>query len=372
MRVEGWTLSDVQIAVLGGGVSGLNVARVLSAAGVSFQLLEARSRLGGRVLTVDGTGTETGDGYDLGPSWFWPRLQPVVGGLAEELGLASFPQSSDGDVVFERMSREPARRYAAVGQEPESMRFAGGSATLVRALAGTVPEDRVHLHVTVTGLELVEGGVRLTHRDGSGSERSIVAEYVVAALPPRLLEASIDFAPTLPRATSALWRGTPTWMAAQAKFFALYDSPFWLSAGLSGTAQSMVGPMLEMHDATTQSGGAALFGFLGVSPVERKSMGEQVLTDACVAQFARIFGPEAQTPAATILKDWATDPLTATVDDPRSSGHPSSAASWVHGPWADRLMLAGSEASPHEAGYLAGAIEASDLVATELRRRLRM
>ncbi|HET8601816.1 MAG TPA: FAD-dependent oxidoreductase [Segeticoccus sp.] len=363
-------MDNTQVAVVGGGVSGLNVARLLTAGGVSFELFEARDRLGGRVLTVDGSGAVSEDGYDLGPSWFWPRLQPGIGGLVEELGIASFPQSSDGDVIFERMSREPAQRYAGIRQEPETMRFVGGSAALVAGLAGKVPHDRVRLSSTVMGLQLGGGGVRLTYRDGSGSERSVNAEYVVAALPPRLLEATIGLAPAVPPQNALLWRGTPTWMAAQAKFFALYDSPFWLGAALSGTAQSMVGPMLEMHDATTQSGGAALFGFVGVGPVERQSMGEQALTDACLAQFARIFGPEAQTPTATILKDWATDPLTATTDDTTSSGHPSSAPSWVNGPWADRLVLAGSEASPHEAGYLAGAIEASALAATDIRRRL--
>jgi monoamine oxidase len=159
-------------------------------------------------------------------------------------------------------------------------------------------------------------------------------------------------------------------MAGQAKFFALYDTPFWLADGLSGTAQSMVGPMLEMHDATTASGGAALFGFLGMSPAQRQAAGEQALTQACIGQFERIFGPKAGKPTATLFKDWAADPLTATADDLVSGGHPAPAPSWVHGPWADRLVLAGSETSPTEAGYLAGAVEASGLAAEELYRRL--
>jgi monoamine oxidase len=58
-------------------------------------------------------------------------------------------------------------------------------------------------------------------------------------------------------------------VASHAKFFALYDRSFWLEAGYSGTAESMVGPMAEIHDATTRSGHAALFGFLGVGAAER-------------------------------------------------------------------------------------------------------
>jgi monoamine oxidase len=160
-------------------------------------------------------------------------------------------------------------------------------------------------------------------------------------------------------------------MAAQAKFFALYERPFWLQAGLSGTAQSMVGPLLEIHDATTSSGRAALFGFVGVGPAERRTMGDVALADACLAQLERIFGPEARTPTATLIKDWAADPLTATPDDLTSGGHPAPAPAWVHGPWADRLVLAGSEVSPSEAGYLAGAVEASTIAAADVCRRLR-
>ena len=360
----------VQVAVIGGGISGLNLARMLSAAGISFELLEARDRLGGRVLTVNGAGVPGDDGYDLGPSWFWPRLQPTIGALIEELGLASFVQSSDGDVVFERMSREPPQRYSGVRQTPETMRLSGGSAALVRALATDLPGHRVHLNTSVTGLALREDGVTVDCRNGAGVEHPIDAEYVAAAMPPRLLEATISFRPEPEPETAALWRGTPTWMAGQAKFFALYDTPFWLAAGLSGTAQSMVGPMLEMHDATTESGGAALFGFLGMSPTQRQAVGEQELIEACITQFERIFGPEAGRPTATLFKDWAADPLTATADDPVSSGHPTPAPSWIQGPWADRLILAGSEASPNEAGYLAGAIEASNLASAELHRRL--
>lgn len=132
-------MSDVPVAVIGGGVAGLNAARLLGRAGLDVLLLEARDRLGGRVHTVDPSGTASDDGFDLGPSWFWPQVQPALASLVDELGLASVAQQSDGDVVFERMSREPTQRYSGGGQETHSMRLVGGSAALVRALAHAVP-----------------------------------------------------------------------------------------------------------------------------------------------------------------------------------------------------------------------------------------
>jgi monoamine oxidase len=360
----------MQVAVIGGGVAGLNAARLLHQAGVDVRLFEARDRLGGRVLTVDSTGAPAEDGFDLGPSWFWPRLQPAIAALVEELGLASFGQRSDGDVVFERMSREPAQRYSSPAQEPQSMRLVGGSAALVRALAGTLGDTTVHLGTSVTALELRPDRVRLTLAHRNGWKETVEAEQIVAALPPRLLRATVRLSPEPPSETTDLWAATPTWMAPHAKFLALYQRPFWLEAGYSGTAQSMVGPLLEIHDATTRSGRAALLGFLGVGAEERRRIGERALTEACVRQFARLFGPEAETPTATLYQDWAADPLTATPDDPSSTGHPIPASSWVHGPWSARLALAGSESSPTEAGYLAGAVEASHLAVADLLRRL--
>ena len=105
-----------------------------------LQLFEARDRLGGRILTVDATGAPSDDGFDLGPSWIWPRMQPAFAALAHELGLPTFGHTSAGDVVFERMSREPPQRYAGPTQEPQSMRLAWGTAALVSAMAPTIHE----------------------------------------------------------------------------------------------------------------------------------------------------------------------------------------------------------------------------------------
>jgi hypothetical protein len=46
--------------------------------------------------------------------------------------------------------------------------------------------------------------VRLTLRDTNGGVQTIDAEHVIAALPPRLLQGSVDFTPGLPPDTSAL------------------------------------------------------------------------------------------------------------------------------------------------------------------------
>ncbi|MBB2836823.1 UNVERIFIED_ORG: monoamine oxidase [Rhizobium etli] len=349
-----------QVAVVGGGLAGLCAARALNSKGIDFLLLEARDRLGGRILTSDEHGISSDDGFDLGPSWFWPLMQPDMADLVLELGLPSFSQNNDGDVIFERMSREGPQRYRPVEQQGKSLRLTGGSAALVRALEGEIPADRIQLKSYVSAMVLTGDGVEITSNAPEGVAAVIHAQQVICALPPRLLEANVTFTPQQDQSTLARWRDTPTWMAPHAKFFAIYDRPFWRDGGLSGTAQSMVGPMVEMHDATLADGKAALFGFIGTGADQRAALGEEVLNKACLAQFGRIFGAGALEPRSTILKDWAADPLTATSRDRVAAGHLGAEdTNWVSGPWSRRLAMAGSETSAIEPGFLAGAVAAA-------------
>jgi monoamine oxidase len=356
------------LLIVGGGLAGLTAARRLHRAGVALRLLEGRQRLGGRILSVDASGAVATDGFDLGPSWFWPGSQPALNALLTELGLTAFPQNSEGDIVVHRMTREEPRRYRLSAQQAlQSMRLAGGSGALVQALAADLPADSIRLGARVTHVtrDALSVQVRLTTASGSETMR---ASHVLFAVPPRLLEATVTFSPALDAATAERWRATPTWMASHAKVFALYEEPFWREAGLSGTAQSMAGPLVEIHDATTASGQAALFGFVGVPAELRAAVGEKALVAAAIQQLVRLFGPQAVSPSGTLFKDWAADPLTATHADRLGGGPPVVANSqpWVGEAWRDRVSLAGSETADFEPGYLAGAVDAAERAVADI------
>ncbi|MFC6623880.1 MULTISPECIES: FAD-dependent oxidoreductase [Sphingomonadaceae] len=355
------------VAIIGGGLSGLLVAHRLCEVGIDCLLLEARDRLGGRILSADASGAWSSDGFDLGPSWIWPDMQPQLEALVRELQLPVFPQFSDGDMLFEGAARQSPQRHRAMPSAPASIRLAGGTGAIIAVLAQSVPASRIRLDTRVTHIAQTVDGVALT----TGKGDTIDARLAVLAIPPRLAQNAMGFTPALDDATIGRWRRTPTWMAPHAKFFALYDRPFWRDSGLSGYARSMVGPMVEIHDATSASGQAALFGFLGLPASQRRHAGVETIKAACVLQLARLFGSDAAHPRATLFKDWAADPLTATELDHDSAEHPSPAsASWVGAEWRDRLILAASETSLTEPGYLAGAVEAGERSAIEVIRRL--
>jgi len=341
----------------------------LRARGVEPVLVEARDRIGGRILTVDVDRRDSANGVDLGPSWFWPDLHPEMALIVAELGLEAFPQYDEGDVLVEHGPGAPPRRYAGFRQEPRSMRLVGGTAALVRALAGRLPPATILLQARVTGIAARDDGVVLAVE--GGVDRAVLADHVILALPPRLIENSIAFEPPLDAATRRHWQETATWMAPHAKFVALYDRPFWREAGLSGAAQSMVGPLAEIHDATTGAGSAALFGFVGVDAARRAATGADLLKRSCLDQLVRLFGDAAANTTATLLMDWSVETFTATVRDQLGGAHPlPHRGAWIAGAWQQSVSLAGSETSTTAPGYLAGALDAAERAVAETMARL--
>lgn len=361
---------SVQVAIVGAGLAGLHAAWLLQQQSVrDYVLLEAREAPGGRIASFEpadatsSTATGRRDRFDLGPAWFWPDVQPELRRLIETLRLEHFAQHEAGDMLFERSPQSAPERFPGYANSPTSMRLSGGMAALVDALQQALDAQRIVTGQTVRRLRVDGARIVLDSEDREGRVCNWGADHVLLALPPRLAAHAITFEPALPESLLAQWRATPTWMAPNAKYIAIYDSPFWREAGLSGEARSARGPMVEIHDASLPGGRAALFGFLGVPAQLRGKLGDEALRTHCRAQLARLFGPQAATPRAETLKDWALDPYTATAADmdPATQHAAAPLAAPASGPWQGLLTGIASEWSPQFPGYVAGAIEASTL-----------
>jgi len=147
-----------QVVVVGAGFAGLTAARDLVAAGREVIVLEARDRVGGRVLNYDIGG---GQVVEVGGQWFGPAQdiaattdpaagtvmtgavtgQAQVARLRQELGLATFPTYNTGAYVDYR----GGSRTTYTGRIPPAA--AAGAAEAARTLvaldrmAATVPLD---------------------------------------------------------------------------------------------------------------------------------------------------------------------------------------------------------------------------------------
>lgn len=348
------------VVVIGAGLSGLHASSLLVKAGHKVLLIEARDRLGGRVLSQGLPASQ--HRVDLGPSWFWPGMNPRVELLAAELGLAVFPQHTRGATAIEGPDGQVRRQASSWEQSPSSYRIDGGTQSLIERLYERI-QEQVHLKTgtQLLGMKLRAHAVELTLQDASGSWTQLASE-VVLTVPPRLTAQGVQMEPSWPEALVKDMRNTPTWMAGQAKFVAIYEQPFWREAGWSGAAMSHRGPMVEIHDASDASGQtAALFGFVGASPAYRAGIGSEALAKQSLAQLVRLFGPAAATPLWSGVQDWALERLTASESDRQPlAHHPMYGDPVVPGEWRQRLWLAGTERSANHGGYLEGALDSAE------------
>lgn len=366
-------MRSTRVVIVGAGLSGLYAAYLLERQGISdYVLLEARDVLGGRIASINAMGDDVQhatsplndiDRFDLGPTWFWPSFQPALSQLVDDLGLERFQQFEKGDMLVEQTRDGCAVRMRGYVNSPRSMRLVGGMGTLIEALARTLSLENIFTNQAVLRIRKCDDRVLVDSEDSTGTATSWLAEHVLLALPPRLIDSNITFEPPLPDELAKQWRATKTWMAPHAKYIAIYDTPFWRNEQLSGAARSVRGPLAEIHDASIPGGSAALFGFVGVPASERNTVLEDVLREQCRMQLARMFGPAALKPKAEHFKDWAKDPFTATAADVETtSQHPHAPPAGVSsGPWLRCLTGIASEWSSQFPGYLAGAIEAADL-----------
>ncbi|MFY0596730.1 MAG: FAD-dependent oxidoreductase [Cognatishimia sp.] len=336
--------------IIGGGLSGLNLARQLCEAGRDFHLLEARDRFGGRILSE----TFQGTAFDLGPAWFWPG-QPRMEALISELNLKRFDQYSQGALTFEDEGGRVERGRGFASMEG-SYRLQGGLGALIEALVANLPSSNLSLSTQVVSLQKTSDGVAAKT---SGGQR-FDAQNVVLSLPPRLAGA-LEYSPALNPAAHQTMDATATWMAGQAKAVAVYKTAFWRDAGLSGDAMSRHGPMVEIHDASPATDGPyGLFGFIGV-PAQVRHDNTAAMKEAVVAQLVRMFGPEAANPETVFFKDWAFDPDTSTETDLEPLyQHPTYGMPQVlSNIWNGRLIFSGTETGQMFGGYLEGALESA-------------
>ena len=275
--------TTAEVVVIGAGASGLRVAdRLVSKFGVKdVVVLEARHRIGGRLLSIEPAHTASSSGgvtrrLDLGATWYWPSEQAMVDFLESETTkeVASkpptvFKQHYEGDAMahyFDHSSSIGAQQRSRMDGNPLDMpntgRVAEGMMSICDILHSRLPSGIVQLGSVVTSIDAhAEGNryhIQYTHMPEStspdkvaGVQRQITGDHVVIALPPALAVRNIEFSPALPADLQNAAEHTPVWMGSIVKAVAEYRFPFWRKMKLSGSASSRVGPLHEVHDMSS-------------------------------------------------------------------------------------------------------------------------
>lgn len=238
-------------------------------------------------------------------------------------------------------------------------RIEGGAQGFAKGLAAALG-DKVMLSTPVHAIER-QGSSAVVF---SGTQR-FEAKRVILALPP-LLSGRMRHLPELPQPTQQLLQRFP--MGMTIKVLATYERPFWRAKGFSGEAVLDSGPFSVVFDNCDVNGRQpALVGFSVAQPGrEFARLPADERKRRALAEFVRLFGPEARDATAYVEQNWAAEEY--------SQGCPVGVLGtgvWTTSGHALRepvgpIHFAGTETATEWMGYMEGAVQAGERAAEEV------
>lgn len=337
------------VLIIGGGLSGLTLAYLLSKEKINYQILEASDRLGGRIQTVKG---KLKTPLELGATWF-SDVHAQFMSLLQELGLQKFPQFSEGISLFQTKSFEPPQGFYVPKNQTPSYRLKGGTQSIIEALASHLNKKCIHLEKKAVSISKVDNKLLVKTSD----EDHFLSDQVAICIPPHLIENQIIFNPDLPYDLKKLLPKVQTWMAGSIKFILEYDAPFWKEKGFSGMLYSHCGPIVEMYDHTNYEKNK--FGFTGFLSGGASNYSFEKRKELVISQLGEMFGEIAISPILYSDKIWIDEFISngyQSVDSPhQNNGHALLKEAYFNG----NLFLSATETSDNHPGYMEGAIDSA-------------
>jgi len=348
--------TPLDVIIIGAGLTGLTLARLLVDNGQNVLVLEARDRVGGRIHTHT---TSDGAEVEMGATWFFPHFNNLHKSM-KSMNLGLMEQYMKGYTLQEGSAGSTPRKFYEGGSS-DMFRIKGGTSNLVTTLYNKIGHDKVELSQIVKEIKKIDGGVEVVTKDSC-----FTAKRLVTTIPPQLLAHTVQFNPPLPNEVKQVISNTHTWMGGSMKGAITYAKPFWKEAGNSGALYSYAGPFVQMYDQTSTDGKRfALVGFMDEKisslPYEER---KKKVTD----QLVRVFGNEAREPIDYKYTYWADEEFTMPKNAGRLSAHKNNGHQVYRTPHlGGTVYIAGTETSSQAGGYMEGAINSANYVFKQLK-----
>ena len=386
----------LDVVIVGGGLSGLIVARSLNSSNlkksndgerkIRWKLFEASSRIGGRLQNDLGGDGRSMD-IDLGGAWVWPRHQPTIMKTlvnSPTLGIKTFLQPGDDY----RLSK--------------TTRIVGGAVEFAKKIYDELLEtNNVHTKCPVVSIR-------------KNSDQSIDIElengeiirclHAVLAVPPRILSERVSFYPALPRAKSAAMSRSETWMAGVTKVALVYKgipSSSWsviVNEGDNLLSPRKGRPAFQAYDGSPfsslssstnkDSGGEecvdtiSVLTFFTLASLSSYKKDDIMLANECAEQLCDSLSTDAVRKVPVLdkyirsfdefyVKRWPLEPYISHDTDPMgTTPHPQPISELAKSEWDGILLFAGTETDQRSPGVMEGAVGAALRATNELAQKL--
>lgn len=348
------------LIIIGAGLTGLTLAYLLRKEQRQVCIIEARDRLGGRILTSYEEGKAP---IEMGATWLGSK-HVELNALLRELDIEIFEQILGQKAIYEPISTSPHQLVILPPNNEPSFRIKGGTSTLIHRLASSIKSDQVHLSQVVQSIQQLDDGleVRCEHQN-------FQAPIVVSTLPPHLLSSSIKLTPELPTDLQSLMKQTHTWMGESIKVGLRFSAPFWREPSSSGTIFSNVGPIPEMYDHTDfEEQNYALKGFLNGAYY---TMTKEERLKLILMQLRKYYGKDIEQYLEYEEAVWRTEsftysPYAGHILPHQNNGHGLYQSAYLDG----QFYIAGAETAAQFPGYMEGAVRSAKHIYRKIREQL--
>lgn len=314
-----------KLIIVGAGISGIYSAYLLKDK-YDITIIEARDRVGGRILTINE--------FDLGASWIWKHQKNILK-LIDTLGLKVFEQYNKGYALYDE--KRGLKKFLT----PEgdiSYRIEGGTIKLIDELTKNL-DISINLKEKVISTKYINNKLYLETNRGTYNPNKIIF-----TIPPRLFLEKINFSPEIDFNIKINLNNIATWMAHSSKAIIEFEESFWRNENLSGFVFSTIGPLMEIHDASTNEKNG-LLGFLN----SKNLFNENNIKN----QIDRVFNKEEIKNIYNL--DWREEEFTSTKKD-LDVNYDYFSYGYDLNLYDDKVHFIGTESNKEEGGYLEGAI----------------
>ncbi|KAL7462079.1 hypothetical protein ACHAXS_002475 [Conticribra weissflogii] len=406
------------VLIVGGGLSGLTVAWLLSqhssqCESLAWHLLEAQDQLGGRLQN-----DPFGYGIDMGGAWVWLGYQPYMKSLLSKLNL-------EGTIPQLEKSLNDGR-----------VRIIGGAAKIISSLESSLDKSKITLSATVvscTRLKRHKNVMKVQFRwscPGADCADNFVAldqhqdvvyakQLVWTAPPRKSMAPTILWDPPLSDSKIREQANSNTWMASVTKVSFIYDVIHWdedwlmtLKFNMYKGRQSGRMEVFDIYDACTfplslsqksrrkndRVDGVAAFTIFACLSLDSLSLRKSDIATRIMSQLASIAPLSKSHDDEANSSSWMTNysrsvvkiwPLVDSINDnPKTmtvGSHPEPRTALATPEWpldgesivegdsetkSEQFMIyfAGTESDLRSPGLMEGAVSAAHRVVKELQR----